>query len=351
MSKQREQKFNPPAPENLSQTGLSEKLIEDLIFKLVLSRGVMSGRQIADEICLHFKIIEPILSGLKKQLFLAYRSDAGINDFAYMLTEQGRTKANVAVESSAYIGSAPVPFAEYLKSVQSQSIQKENPGLEELQHAFHDLVLEPHIFFTLGPAINSGRGVFLYGAPGNGKTSIAKRIHKCFNDAIYIPKTLLISGELLKFYDPQWHNASDDKGLKYDRRWIKIERPAVIVGGEMDLDSLGIKYDLQTKISEAPLQMKANCGTFVVDDFGRQRVSPIDLLNRWILPLEKRIDFLTLSNGIKFQVPFDELLIFCTNIDPNEFLDEAFLRRIPYKVKLKDPSEEKFQANHEVCGT
>jgi predicted ATPase with chaperone activity len=343
MSEQREQKFNPPAPENLSQTELNEKLIEDLIFKLLMSRGVMTGRKIADEICLHFKIIEPILSGLKKQLFLGYRSDAGINDFVYILTEQGRAKANVAVESSAYVGSAPVPYAEYLKSVQIQSIQKENPGFEELQHAFQDLVLEPHIFFTLGPAINSGRGVFLYGAPGNGKTSIAKRIHKCFKDAIYIPKTLIISGELLKFYDPQWHKASDDNGLNYDRRWIKIERPAVIVGGEMDLDSLGIKHDPQTKISEAPLQMKANCGTFVVDDFGRQRVSPIDLLNRWILPLEKRIDFLTLSNGIKFQVPFDELLVFCTNIDPKELLDEAFLRRIPYKVKLKDPSEEKFR--------
>ena len=343
MSKHGEQKFNPPVPENLSQTALNEKLIEDLVFKLLLSRGVMTGRHIADEICLHFKIIEPILSNLKKQLFLTYRSDAGINDFAYILTEQGRTKANIAVESSAYIGAAPVPFEEYLKSVECQSIQRESPGLEELKHAFHDLVLEPHIFFTLGPAINSGRGVFLYGAPGNGKTSIAKRVHKCFKDAIYIPKTLLISSELLKFYDPQWHKSADDNGLKYDRRWIKIERPAVIVGGEMDLDSLGIKYNPQTKISEAPLQMKANCGIFVVDDFGRQRISPIDLLNRWILPLEKRIDFLTLSNGIKFQVPFDELLIFCTNIDPKELLDEAFLRRIPYKVKLKDPSEEKFR--------
>ncbi len=152
---------------------------------------------------------------------------------------------------------------------------------------------------------------------------------------------------MLKFFDPQWHTAieteASDKARQYDRRWIKIERPAVIVGGEMDLESLEIKYNPMTKISEAPLQMKANCGTFVVDDFGRQRVSPVDLLNRWILPLEKRIDFLTLSNGIKFQVPFDELLIFCTNIDPNEFLDEAFLRRIPYKVKLEDPSEEKFR--------
>jgi len=336
-------KFNPPAPENLSQTGLNEKLIEDLIFKLLHCRGVMTGRQIADEICLQFKSIEHILSDLKQQLFLTYKSDAGMNDFVYMLTEQGRTKAIIGVESSAYVGSAPVLFTEYLKSVESQSIQKENPGIQELQHAFHDLVLEQYVFYTLGPAINSGRGVFLYGEPGNGKTSIAKRIHKCFKDAIYIPKTLLIGGELLKFYDPQWHKAVEDKGLQYDRRWIKIERPAVIVGGEMDLDSLGIKYNPQTKISEAPLQMKANCGTFVVDDFGRQRVSPQDLLNRWILPLEKRIDFLTLSNGIKFQVPFDELLIFCTNIDPKELLDEAFLRRIPYKVKLKDPSEEKFR--------
>lgn len=340
---QREQKFNPLVPENLSQTGLNEKLIEDLIFKLLLSRGVMTGRQIADEICLHFKIIEAILSDLKKQLLLTYRSNSGINDFAYILTEQGRDKALVALESSAYSGSAPVPFSEYLKSVERQSIQKENPGFEELKDAFHDLILEKYVFYTLGPAINSGRGVFLYGAPGNGKTSIAKRVHKCFKDAIYIPKTLLISGELLKFYDPQWHKNSDDNGLKYDKRWIKIERPAVIVGGDMDLESLGIKYNSQTKISEAPLQMKANCGTFVVDDFGRQRISPIDLLNRWILPLEKRIDFLTLSNGIKFQVPFDELLIFCTNIDPKDLLDEAFLRRIPYKVKLKDPSEEKFR--------
>jgi len=337
------EKFYPPLLESLNQTGLNEKLVEDLIFKLLLSRGVMTGRQIADGICLHFKIMEQILSDLKKQLFLAYRSDAGINDFAYMLTEQGRAKALAAVGASAYVGSAPVPFADYLESVERQSIQNEAPGVEELREAFHDLVLEQYVFYTLGPAINSGRGVFLYGAPGNGKTSIAKRVHKCFKDAIYIPKTLLVGGELLKFYDPQWHHAVDDKERLYDRRWIKVERPAVIVGGEMDLDSLGIKYNPQTKISEAPLQLKANCGTFVVDDFGRQRISPRDLLNRWILPLEKRIDFLTLSNGIKFQVPFDELLIFCTNIDPKELLDEAFLRRIPYKVKLKDPSEEKFR--------
>ena len=338
-----EKRFYVHVPEHLDKSGLNEELIVDLILKLLHSRGVITGIKLADEICLHFKIIDPILSDLKQKLYLTYTSDAGVNDFAYILTEQGRAKALIAAETSAYVGSAPIPFTDYLKSVESQSIQNETPGLEELKEAFNDLVLEQHVFFTLGPAINSGRGVFLYGAPGNGKTSIAKRVHKCFKDAIYIPKTLLIGGELLKFYDPQWHKAFEDKGLQYDKRWIKIERPAVIVGGEMDLDSLGIKYNPQTKISEAPLQMKANCGTFVVDDFGRQRISPRDLLNRWILPLEKRIDFLTLSNGIKFQVPFDELLIFCTNIDPKELLDEAFLRRIPYKVKLRDPSEEKFR--------
>jgi len=311
-----EQRFYPRVPKDLNQTGLHEKLIEDLIFKLLHSRGVMTGRLISDEICLPFKIIEKVLLSLKKQMLLAYRSDSGTNDFVYMLTEQGRTKALIAVETSAYVGSAPVPYAEYLGSFESQSIQREKPGFEELQNAFHDLVMEPHILDTLGPAINSGRGVFLYGAPGNGKTSIAKRIHKCFTDFIYIPKTLLISGQLLKFYDLQWHKAvaveNNAKAPQYDKRWIKIERPSIVVGGEMDLESLEIKYNPVTKISEAPLQMKANCGTFVVDDFGRQRVSPIDLLNRWILPLEKRIDFLTLSNGIKFQVPFDELLIFCT---------------------------------------
>ena len=336
-------KFYPISLDNLNQTGLNEKLIEDLIFKLLHSQGVMTGRQIADGICLQFKSIEHILLDLKQQLFLTYKSDAGLNDFAYMLTEQGRTKALIAAETSAYVGSAPIPFTDYLKSVESQSIQNETPGLEELREAFHDLVLEQYVFYTLGPAINSGRGVFLYGAPGNGKTSIAKRVHKCFKDAIYIPKTLLIGGELLKFYDPQWHNAVEDKGLQYDKRWIKVDRPAVIVGGEMDLDSLGIKYNPQTKISEAPLQMKANCGTFVVDDFGRQRIGHHDIGYAPNRKPENLIDFLTLSNGIKFQVPFDELLIFCTNIDPKELLDEAFLRRIPYKVKLRDPSEEKFR--------
>jgi AAA+ superfamily predicted ATPase len=207
-------------------------------------------------------------------------------------------------------------------------------------------VLPENIFDQLGPAINSRRGLFLYGSPGNGKTEVATRIAQCFHSYVYIPKTLIAEGQLIQLYDPQCHTIieinSDDGHKNSDRRWAKIERPAVVVGGEMDLASLEIGYNIQTKISEASLQMKGNSGIFVIDDFGRQRVGPETLLNRWILPLEKQIDYLTLTSGNKIRVPFNALLVFCSNIDPGKLLDEAFLRRIPYKIQMGDPSEENF---------
>ena len=343
---ERDNRFVPKIPKTLEETGINEILLEDLIFKLLLSQGVLSGWHIAQEICLPFKILEKVLEDLKKRMLLGHRSTTGLNDFTYILTEEGRKKAVVARNASAYIGAAPVSFNEYLKSVEQQSILKESPKQDDLKRAFSDLVLEPSIIDTLGPALNSGRGVFLYGDPGNGKTSIAKRIYKCFREEIYIPKTLLIEGQLVKLFDPQCHeptDLSDKKPVSYDQRWVRIKRPAVIVGGEMDLSSVEINYNPSNKLCEAPMQLKANCGIFVVDDFGRQRMKPEDLLNRWILPLEKRIDFLTLPNGIKVQVPFDELVIFCTNIDPKNLLDEAFLRRIPYKIRVYDPSPEQFK--------
>jgi len=204
------------------------------------------------------------------------------------------------------------------------------------------------LFDMLGPAVNSGAGLFLYGEPGNGKTTLAQRITKCFGHEIWIPQTIIEDGQLIKLYDSAYHEiqvSTDSSILKtdeYDRRWIKIRRPTVIVGGELTMDALEIRYDPVSKISHAPLQMKSNCGSLVIDDFGRQRVNPFELLNRWIVPLEKRYDFLNLPTGKKLEVPFDQLIIFSTNLEPRELVDDAFLRRIPYKIEVVDPTEEEF---------
>ena len=339
-----DKQFFPKPPADLAETGLNSILIEDLVCKLLLQHGLLSGKELAQKLCLPLKIFEDLLYDMKQRLILTYQSTAGVNDFTYALSEKGRQKGLLAREFSAYIGPAPVVYDDYLHSVERQSIQNERPGMSEVRRALDGLVLPEDFYSLLGPAINSGRGVFLYGEPGNGKTEVAIRIARCFQETIFIPKTLLIEGQLVKLHDPQWHVPAEetDDAAACDRRWLRIERPAVVVGGEMDMASLEIGYNAQTKVCEASLQMKGNCGIFVVDDFGRQKVGPEQLLNRWILPLEKRIDYLTLPSGGKFQVPFNALLVFCTNIDPVKLLDEAFLRRIPYKIRMQDPTEEAF---------
>jgi SpoVK/Ycf46/Vps4 family AAA+-type ATPase len=206
----------------------------------------------------------------------------------------------------------------------------------------------------LGPAVNSGAGLFLYGAPGNGKTTIAKRITRCFGQSIWVPQTLIDDGQFIKLYDASCHERVDEdqdsllKTENFDARWVKIVRPTVVVGGELTMDSLEIRHDPATHISEASLQLKSNCGCLLIDDFGRQRVNPTDLLNRWIVPLENRHDFLTLATGKKIQVPFEQLIIFSTNLQPQDLADEAFLRRIPYKIEVGDPSPQEFRALFEV---
>lgn len=338
--------FKPLVPRSLADTGLNEILVEDLIYKTLFSNGVMPGRALAAFLCLPFGLIEPMLADLKNRMLVAHKATTGVGDFLYALTDQGREKGLVAMEYSAYVGPAPVPMADYIDSVMAQSIRREQPGEADLRQAFSDLLLPAQVFDILGPAVNSGRGLFLYGAPGNGKTSIAERICRCFSGVVYLPKTLLMDGQLVKLYDPQCHEAvtpSDESLLaQYDTRWEKIYRPVVVVGGELTMESLEIKFNPLLKISEAPLQLKANCGVFLIDDLGRQRMSHEELLNRWIVPLEKRIDFLTLPNGKKIDVPFDELILFSTNLDPAQLVDDAFLRRIPYKIHVADPDEAAF---------
>ncbi len=340
--------YKPVVPKTLEDTKLNNILIEDLIYKVLLSRGVMTGRDVANELCLPFALIAPILTDLKNRMFVGHKNAASMGDYEYVLADPGREKALVAIEYSAYVGSAPVLYEDYLESVARQSIRREQPDEETVTKAFSDLVLSPELFEIIGPAVNSGRGLFLYGEPGNGKTSIAERISRCFQNDIYIPRTLLIDGQLIKLYDPQCHEEveGDPNNIlpQHDARWVRIKRPVVVVGGELTMESLEIKFNELLRVSEAPLQLKANCGVFLIDDFGRQRVHHEELLNRWIVPLEKRIDYLTLPNGKKIEVPFDELILFSTNLDPKDLVDDAFLRRIPYKIHVCDPDEATFKS-------
>ena len=343
-----EESFKPAEPAALADTGLSDSLIDSLVCKYLSVVGTASGRGIAEHLCLPMAVVEEQYHRLRSRQFLAHTGSAPLNDYYYSLTDQGRQRAQTFLDACSYVGPAPVPLIEYVLSVEAQAIRAEAPKRAQLEQAFDDITVDPSVFDELGPAVNSGAGMFLYGAPGNGKTTLAERITRCFGQHIWVPRTLLEDGQLIKLFDPAYHQPVEDaresflKQTDFDRRWIKIRRPTVIAGGELTMDSLEIRHDPHANVSEAPLQLKSNCGSLLIDDFGRQRMEPAELLNRWIVPLEKRYDFLTLATGKKIQVPFEQLIIFSTNLDPEDLVDEAFLRRIPYKVNIADPCEREF---------
>lgn len=349
--------FRPIAPKSLAEAGLNEDMVDSLIFKCLLNLGQAPGAKVASVLALPHVLVVDRLADLKRQQLVGYVGAASMGDFTYTLSESGRDRARRYMEESMYVGAAPVPLDIYCRAVAAQSITHEKPNKSRLREAFNDLLINDQMFATLGPAINSGRGMFLYGFPGNGKTSIAERITRCFGSEIYIPRTLHVDGFLIKLFDAEIHEmiSTQKSGIfktePLDERWVRIKRPTVIVGGELTMDALEVSYNTTTKISEASTQLKSNCGTLVIDDFGRQRMNPFELLNRWIVPLEKRYDFLALANGQKIQVPFDQLLIFSTNLEPKDLVDDAFLRRIPYKINVSDPSEEEFRELFRImCG-
>ena len=350
------QAFRPKPAADFEAAGLNFAAVEGLVLKFLLNVGIASGRKIAEELGLSFGPFPEFLRTLKNQQVLTYTNSVTANDYMYSLTDTGRARAKIYFEECTYVGTAPVPFEDYVKSVTAQTITAENPKQEDLRRAFSDLLISEEMFDVLGPAINSGRGMFLYGYPGNGKTSIAERITRCFGTSVWIPKVINVMGNILKLYDPANHEAivTQRSGLlredDYDHRWIEIRRPTIIAGGELRMEDLEIHYDPVTKINEAPLHMKSNNGTFLIDDFGRQRMAPIELLNRWIVPLEKRYDFLCLANGKKIRVPFDQLILFSTNLEPKQLVDEAFLRRIPYKINASDPTEPMFRQMFKIFG-
>jgi hypothetical protein len=344
-----EKEFTPKAPTEFAQLHLHEGEVESLALKFLMHRGTSSGRDVAQQLGLSFVIIDRVLHTMKIERLVVLKSAAALGDFNYELTDAGVHRARKYAEHCSYFGSAPVTLDDYSASIAAQSLQKFRPKADDLRRAFADLTLSEDMFRRVGRAITSGMGLFLHGAPGNGKTSIAERVTRAYGTCIWIPRAISAWGEIIRVFDPSCHEempTTPAAGFmnqdEIDRRWVRIRRPTIVVGGELVMENLEITTNPATGISEAPIQLKSNCGTLVIDDFGRQQVPPSALLNRWIVPLEKRYDYLNLVSGRKIQVPFDQFVVFSTNLEPRDLVDEAFLRRIPYKVDVANPTEEQF---------
>ncbi len=342
--------FVPIEPGSFLEAQLTESEIEALILKFLLARGDATGRDIVQQIRLPFVLLDELLRKMKQEQLVGHRGAAPMNDYVYQLTDMGRERARRHSQYCTYFGAAPVSLRDYIASVEAQSLTVQHPTPADLHRAFGDLSLNDRLLDQLGPAINSGRGLFLFGPSGNGKTSIAERVTAAFGRETWVPRAIGVDGEIIRVYDPVNHEEvplDSGGGLldprKIDRRWVRIRRPTIIAGGELTMSQLEVTLNTSTGISEAPLQMKSNCGTLVIDDFGRQRMRTDELLNRWIVPLENRFDFLNLPNGKKIKVPFDQLVTFATNLEPRELVDEAFLRRIAYKIEVSNPTEAQFR--------
>ena len=355
--------FQPQAVTSVEETGLNEVWLQDLIIKVMYYSGTMRGTQISEEICLPFVgVVERLLESLKREKMVEVRSATGSSfsqgNYIYELTSAGLKRANEALQRSTYAGPAPIDMEEYRKVIQMQSMGKINVTPKILQQVFGGLVFSKAILSKIGPAVISGSSIFMYGPPGNGKTSAAKAIARLIQrQPIYVPHAISVDGQVIKVYDELNHKAIVDnpkdkqkKGKtdfllsnRLDQRWVKIQRPFVMVGGELMLTELDLVYDEIAKYYEAPFQLKATGGILLIDDFGRQQVRPRDLLNRWIVPLENRVDYLTLHNGKKIEIPFDVLVVFSTNLPPKELVDEAFLRRLRHKIEIGNPTYEEYR--------
>lgn len=370
------QQFTPPRPRTLRDSGLTRGQLSDLLLKQLYLAGSMTGYDLAGHLRLPFTVIDEGLEFLKdeKCLDIASGEMLGRVSYRFLLTELGRQRAREAFEQCRYVGPAPVPLNQYVDQVRLQTVAGIPCTPQALAEAFQDFILRPGLLDELGPAVCSGKSIFIYGPPGNGKTMIGKGLGNFLNTRggeIYIPYAIQAENSIITLFDPTLHQTTDDEELRHanvsdrnperdedetieqtdavDLRWRRVRRPVVMTGGELTLEMLDLRYNQVSNFYNAPLHIKANGGVFLIDDFGRQIVSPRDLLNRWILPLEERNDFLTLATGKKFSVPFEQLIIFSTNLDPRELVDDAFLRRIRHKIPINAPDRGIYTEIFELC--
>lgn len=340
------------APQAISDTGVRKSLLEDLAVKILFLGGEMSLVDLSDRMCLSLGAIEEIFQFLRKEQLCEVKGiSRGTHRIA--ISSNGKTRASELLALNQYAGPAPVSLMDYTLRVHSQSIQQTEFQSADLERAFHDLVLPDELVARLGTAIVSGTSIFLYGPSGTGKTSIAAKIPSIFNDFVLIPHAVEVDNQIIAVYDPGVHRPVDRRKVEdADKRWVLCHRPRVITGGELSGEMLDLQFNSVSRFYTAPVQMKANNGVLILDDFGRQRMRPDELLNRWMTLLDRRVDYLSLAGGKKFAIPFDVCLVFATNLDPRQLADEAFLRRIPNKIKVPHATPAQFKEIFaQVCAT
>jgi predicted ATPase with chaperone activity len=346
--------ITPPVPESIQELGIPPAIIEQLVLKYLYFRGELMGREIGSLLGVQFSLIDELLETLKRQHYVGVKKSLGMGNASgvFALTEAGRNLTREYLENNLYSGPAPVPLYQYTEVVRRQQLKENwlNPRL--LEQAFRHLVVEADVLAQIGPAVNSNKSFLIYGQPGNGKTALAESLFRVETSPIYMPYAIECQGNIIQLYDPVYHQKVEDQDMEfsaaialdlpYDGRWFKCRRPFIITGGELALEMLDLSYNKVSKIYDAPFQLKANNGIYLIDDFGRQKASPAEILNRWIVPMERHIDYLSFQAGGKMTVPFEAFLIFSTNLRPDQLGDEAFLRRIQYKMFLRNPRHPEF---------